>query len=132
MSRIDERRQRFLEANTDQHLIEFNETTPFSQGRWHRTHKFYIPKGAPRDWRRILCVQKPRVFFSELSDENVGNCTMHQEFTLDTVVEIIGPYINVMRQRIWEENKDRGILNYSTRDTPPFDRIARAGEVQFI
>ena len=119
MTRIDKRRQRFLEANLGHPLIEFNETTPFSQGRRHRSRKYYIPPGVPRDWRRALYVHKPRVFFSDLSRENLSECRTHYEFTKDKMVEIIGQNADIRRQvQVGEDvtnvnaNETRGIPSY--------------------
>jgi len=123
MTRIDNRRQRFLEANLGQHLIEFNETSPFSQGRRHRTYKMYVPPRAPRDWRRIFYVHKPRVFFSDLSEQNIKECRTHHEYSLDKVIEIIGPHIDVRRQREWELNREKDILSCETRGIPSYDMM---------
>merc|ERR1711911_506036 len=123
MTRIDNRRQRFLEANLGQHLIEFNETSPFSQGRRHRTYKIYVPPRAPRDWRRIFYVHKPRVFFSDLSEQNIKECRTHHEYSLDKVIEIIGPHVDVRRQREWELNREKDILSCETRGIPSYDMM---------
>ena len=98
-SSIMSRREGFLSRNLGQYLIEYNETLPTSHGRRHRLHNLYIPPRTPRDWRKILHAHKPRVFFSDLSKETIGNCRSHHEFSMDKVISIIGPHVNVVRQR---------------------------------
>ena len=104
-----------------QYLIEYNETLPSSQGRRLRTYNMNIPPRTPKDCRKILHVHKPRVFFSDLSEENIGNCRTHHEFSIDKVISITGPHVNVRRQQEWERNRELDMSSCSNRGIPSYD-----------
>jgi hypothetical protein len=123
MERINKRRENFLQKNINEQLIMYNETLPFSQGRRHRTHKLYIPPRAPRDWRRILYVHKPRVFLSDVGAENINNWTTHHEFTMDKTQEIIGKHTNPLRQKLWRENRKQDVVGVSKRGIPSYETL---------
>ena len=121
MTRIDKRREGFLARNVGQKLIEYNKTLPLSCGRRHRSHNLFIPPKTPKDWRKIMYVHKPRVFFSDLSEDTVGLCRSHLEFSLDKVIEIIGPHVDVVRQRQWERNREDDMA--ANRGMPSYDML---------
>ena len=123
MGRIDKRRIGFLRRNLGQHLIEYNETLPTSHGRRHRSRNLFIPPRTPRDWRKILHVHKPRVFFSDLSEDTVGDCRSHHEFSMDKVIDIIGPHVNTVRLEEWERNREQDKVSCLNRGIPSYNML---------
>ena len=81
----------------------------------------HITYRAPRDWRIILHVHKPRVFLSDLSEDTIKRCRTPHEFSMDKVINIIGPHINVVRQEEWERNRALDLTSCSKRGIPSYD-----------
>ena len=68
-------------------------------------------------------MHKPRVFFSNLSRDTIGMCKTHHEFSMDKVVEIIGPHLNVERQRAWERNREVDVSVCISRGIPSYNML---------
>ena len=49
--------------------------------------------------------------------------TMSIEYSQDKVIEVIGPHIDVRRQREWEYNRERDVLSCKTRCIPSYNMI---------
>jgi hypothetical protein len=121
MERINKRRENFLLKNMNEHLIMYNETLPYSQGRRHQTRKMYIPPRSPRNWKRMLYVHKPRVFLSDVGSDNIGNWITHHEFSMDKTRELIGEHINPIRQRLWEKHREQDVQSAYNRGIPSYN-----------
>ena len=48
---------------------------------------------------------------------------MSIEYSQDKVIEVIGPHIDVRRQREWEYNRERDVLSCKTRCIPSYNMI---------